>query len=143
MSTLETEFFQKDVRPKLVKWAAAYDRIEATAGGVADVSYALSNVQGWIELKVAKGNSVYFRKYQIPWLLTRVGQAYHVFLLILDAYGFVNLIHARELISAPRRKVGRYTVVNMTDMIPMASGRPRDKDFWETVKKAMTDKSAS
>jgi hypothetical protein len=129
-------FYSDHVGPKLKQWGKA-SRIESYMGeGIADIWYAITNVQGALELKVEKSGSLYFRKYQLPWLLGMRKHAYHVWVLaLLKNDTTATLFNASAFEKVPLRKSGRYTAVYLRDIDDVTwFGELKDPYFWQGLK---------
>lgn len=129
----ESDFYRSHVGPGLRKHGHVLRVENSAALGVPDVSYAIRGTQGWVELKVAKGDDLYFEKFQVPymrkvwphcrgrglWLLAMVGSS-------------VKLWPADRLFTAPSRQVRQWRVFRVQDLGEPEtwSWRPFD---WETV----------
>ena len=79
-----------------------FARIEAwNAQGIADLNGCekSTGIEFWVELKMAKGNKVEFRQYQIPWILNRAKARGRVFIFVRkgDIFYLYKGEHAREV----------------------------------------------
>lgn len=131
----EQEFYRNVVKPAIDPWGE-HDRIENGIGeGLPDIAYAFSGVQGWIEMKVAKNSRLYFRRFQIPWLVKRSRHAAHVWVLALAGKDLI-LINACAFRNIEKGSSGRYTTVHVDTLRPHAllTGKIDDSDkFWPKV----------
>ena len=127
----ETKFWAK-LRPHFMDWGVA-DRIENSAGsGMSDVFYNIGGHTGWIETKIAKGSLLFFEKFQIPWMLKHTRQGGRFFVMALDRHETICVYRAADVVKAPRRPEGKWTVVDMTDLETIL-WMPRPYKLWDEL----------
>ena len=134
----ETELFQK-FQPHLSKWGA-YDRVENVLGsGMSDIFYNINGSVGWIETKVAKGDMIYFEKFQPNWINKHLRQGFkRMFVMVLDKHGTIHLWRAHQVLDVPRVPYEKWQCVNVNDLPPSrASVKPPYK-HWEPVKSELS-----
>lgn len=111
----ETKLYAK-LRPHLLSWGEC-DRVENIVGsGMSDVFYNIGGRTGWIETKVAKGDTVYFEKFQPQWLGKHARLGARIYVMILDKNEAIHLCHANVILKLPRTPVGKWTTVSMNDL---------------------------
>lgn len=116
----ETKLYAK-LRPQLIKWGQV-DRVENVLGsGMSDIFYNIAGSVGWIETKVAKGDMIYFEKFQPNWINKHLRQGFkRMFVMVLDKRHTIHLWYANEILAAPRVPYEKWQVVNINDL-PEAS----------------------
>lgn len=129
----ETELFQK-LQPHLSKWGA-YDRVENALGsGMSDVFYNINGSVGWIETKVAKGDMIYFEKFQPNWINKHLRQGFKkMFVMVLDKRHDIHLWYASEVLAAPRMPYEKWQVVNISDLPEASVVVERPYRNWDDV----------
>lgn len=128
-------WYAKDVGPFLKK-AGYSNRVENSMGqGMADNWYAIDGTQGALETKIVKGNQIYFRQFQIPWMLAMRRHSYAVWVLaLLNDEDTVILINAEQFRTVELGKSGRYTTVKVQNLKPKFAGSRQDSTFWEGLR---------
>lgn len=112
----ETKLYAK-LRPQLIKWGVC-DRVENTLGsGMSDVFYNIGGNVGWIETKVAKGNEIYFEKFQPNWMRKHVRAGFqYMFVVVMDRHEAISLYRASQVIDAPMYPKNDWLVVQIDDL---------------------------
>lgn len=132
----ESELYAK-LRPHLASWGEV-DRIENIVGsGIADVFYSISGKCGWIETKVAKGDLIYFEKFQPNWLRKHHRQHVRLFVVVLDSDLAIRFYPAGVILKAPQRAEKDKIVVDMRDM-PKVFTMPTPYRSWASVRDILT-----
>lgn len=130
----ETELFAK-LQPHLKEWGT-YDRVENALGaGMSDIYYNIKGTVGWIETKVAKGDWIYFEKFQPNWMNKHLRQGFHrMFIIVLDKNEMIHLWRAYQVLDAPRVPYEKWQAVNMNDLPPAKIVMEKPYRHWESVR---------
>lgn len=111
----ETALFAK-LRPQLANWGE-YDRVENSAGsGMSDVFYNIGGRTGWIEMKVAHGDLIYFEKFQPQWMRKHVKQGARIFVMVMDKREAIHLYPAGVILAARMFPKEKWTCVDQTEL---------------------------
>lgn len=128
----ETKLYQK-IRPHLLVWGEC-DRVENAAGsGMSDVFYNIGGICGWIETKVAKGDLIYFEKFQLPWIGKHHRHGARMFVLVMDRYDTIHLYPAGVILKAERTPYEKWVTVNMKELPPVFN-MPAPYRSWKSVR---------
>jgi hypothetical protein len=128
----ETDFFAK-IKPHLMSWGE-YDRVENILGsGMSDVFYNIGGKTGWIETKVAKGDIVYFEKFQPNWIAKHHRLGARMFVMIMDRYETIHLFNAGVILKAPRSAYEKWITINMNDLPTTFSMKPPYRS-WKSMR---------
>ena len=130
----ETELFQK-FQPHLSKWGA-YDRVENALGsGMSDVFYNIGGSVGWVETKVAKGDWIYFEKFQPNWINKHLRQGFRrMFILVMDKHETIHLWRAHQVLDVPRVPYEKWQCVNVNDLPRAVVEMYKPYRFWGLIK---------
>lgn len=132
----ETALFGK-LRPHLASWGE-YDRVENSIGsGMSDVFYNIGGTLGWIETKVAKGDYIYFEKFQPNWISKHARLGARMFIMVLDKQETIHLFRASVVLKAPRHAYEKWILVNMND-VPRGFSMPPPYRSWKSIKEILT-----
>lgn len=124
-------------RPHLSAWGEC-DRVENSIGsGMADVFYNIEGKTGWIETKVAKGDFIYFEKFQPQWLGKHARVGARIFIMVMDKHETIHLYPARVILKAPRAPYDKWVTVNMKDLPPVFN-MPAPYRSWKSVREILT-----
>lgn len=128
----ETKLFAK-LKPHLMTWGE-YDRVENVLGsGMSDVFYNIGGITGWIETKVAKGDLVYFEKFQPNWMRKHVRLGARVFVMILDKREIIHLYPAGVVLKAPSSSLDKWITVDMKTLPPAFKMDPPYR-AWKSIR---------
>lgn len=96
----ETKFYER-LKVRFDKWGET-DRVENSLGsGMSDVYYNFGGVCGWIETKVAKGDNIYFEKFQPNWMRRHVRQgATRMFVMVIDEYETIYVFRSADIVDS-------------------------------------------
>lgn len=131
----ETEFFAK-LQPHLAAWGE-YDRVEnLLSSGMSDVYYNIAGRTGWIETKVAKGDFIYFEKFQPNWIAKHHRQGARMYVMVLDKNETIHLYPAGVILQAPRYPRDKFTVINMNDL-PRVFNMERPWKSWKSIREIL------
>lgn len=137
--TTEKEFYTRYVRPFLAGHGD-HERVENSVGsGTPDVNYAIEGVEGWIELKLCRGDSLHFEKYQLPWHVRRLK---HNSRLYVMAYApksnMLYLYNSAYITSLPSTVRGRKVLVTPDPEWAEVSGLCHYNSTWTDVLASLT-----
>lgn len=112
----ETKLYSK-LRPQLVKWGAI-DRVENVLGsGMSDVFFNITGKTGWLETKVAKGNEIYFEKFQPNWMRKHIRNGLNrIFVIVMDRNDSILVYKAIHIIEAPMCPKKDWLIVQLSDL---------------------------
>lgn len=113
----ETKLYAK-LRPQITKWGVV-DRVENTLGsGMSDIYYNIGGRTGWIETKVAKGNEIYFEKFQPNWMRKHVRQGFwRMWVVVMSDKGeHISIYQARDVVDAKMYPDKDKLVVQLSDL---------------------------
>lgn len=131
----ETEFFAK-VKPYLALWGE-YDRVEnILASGMSDVFYNIGGRTGWIETKVAKGNLIYFEKFQPNWIRKHHRAGARMFVMVMDKHETIHLFPAGIILDAPKCPLNDWIIVDMNDL-PRVFNMPKPYRSWKSIREIL------
>lgn len=132
----ETSLWAK-LRPNLAAWGEC-DRVENAVGsGMSDVFYNIDGKTGWIETKVAKGELIYFEKFQPGWIAKHHRLGARMFVMVIDKAETIHLYPAGVILKAPRTPVGKWTTVDMRDLPPVFN-MPKPYKSWRSIRDLLT-----
>lgn len=132
----ETKLYAK-LRPQLLSWGEC-DRVENSLGsGMSDVHYNIAGTLGWIETKVAKGDWVYFEKFQPNWMMKHARLGARIFIIVLDKFETIRVYRAEEALGPKREVYGKWQRVRVKDLPPCLCLDPPYRD-WGPVKQMLT-----
>lgn len=131
----ENELFAK-LQPHLAAWGE-YDRVEnAIASGMSDVFFNISGKTGWIETKVAKGDYIYFEKFQPNWIAKHHRQGARMFVIVMDKNEAIHVYPAAIILKAPRSLYEKWTLVNQRELPPVFNMQAPYRS-WKSVREIL------
>lgn len=112
----ETKLYAK-IRPKISDWGIC-DRVEnIVLSGMSDIFYNIDGCVGWLETKVAKGNDIYFEKFQPNWLKKHWRNGFRrLFIVVMDKHESIHVYRAEVLFDVPKRAKSDWIIVSMDDL---------------------------
>lgn len=118
MSIRETKFYGR-LKPMFDSWGEI-ERVENVLGsGMPDVFYNFGGIGGWIETKVAKGDDIYFEKFQPNWMRRHLREGFRrIFIFVLDKNEHVYVFHAAVVASADLIPKDKWLTINMYSIRP-------------------------
>lgn len=133
----ETKLYEK-IKPHLLAWGEC-DRVENVIGsGMSDVFYNIDGVVGWIETKIAKGDYIYFEKFQPNWMAKHVrGGMERIFVFVLDRDENIRIYRASVVVRAPRSSYGKWVTVSMSDLGRPDYTMPSPYRSWRSVREIL------
>lgn len=136
----ESEFYKK-IREPLMK-RGHLSRIENKAGaGVPDVTFATSGMEFWLELKVEKGNLLYFEPSQPIWMKERIKVGVMPLILWLSSdESTIHLCEAESLIRAKKTYIRGFAVAQSSDLRQWLFLRKPKTDWDKMVKRMIMTK---
>jgi hypothetical protein len=128
----ETKLFDK-LRPHLSAWGE-YDRVENILGsGMPDIFYNICGKTGWIETKVAKGDIIYFEKFQPNWLTKHHRQGARLFVVVMDKKESIHFYPAGVILKAKRTPVEKWITIDQRELPPVFNMPPPYRS-WRSVR---------
>lgn len=126
------------MRPHLNRWGTC-DRVEnVLLSGMPDVFYNIEGKVGWLETKVAKGDEVYFEKFQPNWMRRHVKQGlYRVFVVVYDKDEAVRLYHAQQFLNVTLYPSRDWLIARMSDASEPVVVIPAKGRDWEPFRQAL------
>lgn len=114
----ETKFYAK-LKPQFDKWGVV-ERVENTLGsGTPDVFYNFAGTCGWVETKVAKGDDIYFEKFQPNWMRRHVRQGLlRIFVMVLDQRETIHVFHAHNVVDSIFVPYKKWLTLNLYQATP-------------------------
>ena len=132
----ETKLYAK-LRPNLMAWGEC-DRVENVLGsGMSDVFYNIGGKTGWLETKVAKGDLIYFEKFQPNWISKHHRQGARIFVVVMDRLETIHFYPAGIILKAPRKPYEKWITVDMKDLPPVFN-MPAPYRSWRSVREILT-----
>lgn len=111
----ETKLYAK-LRPHLEKWGAC-DRVENELGsGMPDIFYGIDEVGGWIETKVAKGQYIYFEKFQLPWMRNHLKSGFSRIWIIVLHDDDIKAWPAKKIVFQPVEAYEKWTIMDVREL---------------------------
>jgi hypothetical protein len=104
---------------------------------MSDVFYNIGGKTGWIETKVAKGDMIYFEKFQPNWMAKHHRQGARVFVVVMDKNEAIHFFPAGVILKAPRVPYDKWITVNMRDLPPVFCMEAPYKS-WKSVREILT-----
>lgn len=133
----ETKLWER-IRPHLLLWGEA-DRVEnSVVTGMSDVYYNIAGKTGWIETKVAKGDWIYFEKFQPNWMAKHVRQGARVFVMFLDKDDAIRLYPASVILGVRRELYDKWQRVFVPDLPRASHVLEPPYRSWKSVKEILT-----
>lgn len=129
----ETKLFAK-MQPYLSAWGE-YDRVENIHGsGMPDIHFCINSNAGWIETKVAKGDFLYFEKFQPGWARRYLRSGFHRLWVAaqLKDESFA-LYRYSVIVRAPMQPKNDWLLVNVNDIAPTFR-MPSPYRSWKSVR---------
>ena len=126
------------IRPQLLLWGEA-DRVENAVGsGMSDIFYNIGGKTGWIETKVAKGDWVYFEKFQPNWMRKHNRQGARLFVVILDAKETIHVFPVGVILAVKMEVYDKWQRLRLSELprAPITMERPYRS--WNSVKQILT-----
>lgn len=131
-----------------MKQVLTMDRIENSIGnGFPDISCAGKGKQFFIESKVEKSGFVYFEKFQIPWMMTRLRYTDQkgVFVSVMadNEDRKIHTFEAKHIIATPREPYKKWVRLKITDIKETLSviEAPFMSDKFTTLAKLLIERS--
>lgn len=132
----ETKLWDK-IRPHLMSWGEC-DRVENAVGvGMSDVFYNIKGKTGWIETKVAKGDWIYFEKFQPNWIAKHHRQGARMFVIVMDKEDSIHVYPAGVILAAQRFVYDKWQRVHQPSLPPVFCMRSPHRS-WNSVKEILT-----
>lgn len=125
------------LRPKLNAWGAV-DRVENALGsGMWDIAACVDGRHCWVETKMDHGKGLHFERFQLVWLRRqlRAGSTSCYLIYGLSSRKSMVVVEGAELVRAPVRVSGKWTVVDPADLKPaLVMTPPYD---WDTLRRLL------
>lgn len=132
----ETQLYNR-IRPHFLLWGEC-DRVENAVGsGMSDVYYNFGGKTGWVETKVAKGDFIYFEKFQPNWMAKHHRQGARIFVMVLDKDEAIRVYPAGVILRAKRTPYDKWVMVDMRELPPCFT-MPKPYRSWKSVKDILT-----
>lgn len=131
----ETKLYEK-LRPHLLSWGEC-DRVEnSLVSGMSDVFYNIGGKTGWIETKVAKGDLLYFEKFQPNWMAKHHRLGARIFIIVLDKKEAIHIYPAGIILAAPRTPLNKWITIDMSSLPPVFNMQAPYRS-WKSVREIL------
>lgn len=133
--------FYHSIRPGLTKRGHVC-RIENRVGsGMSDVNFAVGGLEFWLELKVAKGQKLYFETSQPIWIKERIKVGIMPLILWLSADETrMHLCLGSALLAADKEYIKKWVVVPCHQMLGWSWDRKPRVNWDDVIEKMVSTK---
>lgn len=125
------------MRPQLLSWGEC-DRVENAAGsGMSDIFYNIGGKTGWIETKIAKGDWLYFEKFQPNWIAKHHRLGARLFVIAMDKRETIHVYPAGVILAAKREPYEKWIRVHQPSLPPVFNMSPPYRS-WKSIRDILT-----